>query len=90
MERPQYARNDQRSIVLKNLSDKVTHKDIVGAIRGGTVLDVYLRQNERCASVSFVEGSAAAAFLAHTKRNDIYLHGKRVGALLRSPSMLTY
>lgn len=80
-ERQQYARSAQRTIMVKNLSDRTTHKDIVDFIRGGLILDVYLRLHERSASISFVEGYAAQAFLAYVKRKDIYLHGKRVGSL---------
>ena len=65
-------------MLLRNISERATHKDIVSIVRGGTVLDIYLRTNDRSVSVSFVEGSAAQAFMSHAKRNDIYLHGKRV------------
>lgn len=78
MEKQQYARAGQRTIVAKNLSDRATHKDIVDVIRGGAVLDIFLRTNERSASVSFVEESAAQNFMNYAKRNDIYIHGKRV------------
>ena len=78
-EKQQYARAEQRTLVLKNLSERVTHKNIVDIIRGGALLDIYLRANERTASVSFVEGTAAQNFMNYAKRNDIYIHGKRVG-----------
>lgn len=77
-DRQHYARAEQRTIIIKNLSDRVTHKDIVDIIRGGAVLDIYLRSNDKTASVSFVEGTAAQAFMNYAKRNDIYIHGKRV------------
>ncbi|KAF2445038.1 hypothetical protein P171DRAFT_287747 [Karstenula rhodostoma CBS 690.94] len=67
--------HDQRTVLITNLSDRTTHKDLVGIIRGGRILDIFLR-NDRSATVSFVEG--AADFLAHAKRNDIYLHTKRL------------
>lgn len=73
--RPEFPHNDQRTILFTNLSDKTTHKDITDLVRGGRLLDVYLR-NDRCATVSFVEG--AADFMAYAKRNDLYLHTKRV------------
>lgn len=65
----------QRTILISNLADRTTHKDLVGIIRGGRLLDIFLR-NDRSVTVSFVEG--AADFLAYVKRNDIYLHAKRV------------
>ena len=77
-ERQQYGRNEQRTIMIKNLSDRTTHKDIADIIRGGALLDIYLRSHDRTASVSFVEGAAAQEFVSYAKRNDIYIHGKRV------------
>lgn len=79
-----YARNEQRTILIKNLSDKVVHKDIVDLVRGGALLDIYVRTGEKMASVSFVEGSAAQNFLNYAKRNDIYIHGKRVSPTIQS------
>ncbi|MCJ1281273.1 hypothetical protein MMC26_000591 [Xylographa opegraphella] len=76
-DRQHFARNEQRTILIKNLSDRVTHKDIADVVRGGAVLDIYLRSMDRSASVSFVEGAAAQAFMSYAKRNDIYIHGKR-------------
>lgn len=67
--------HDQRTVLINNLSDRATHKDLVGIIRGGRLLDIFLR-NDRSATISFVEG--AQEFLAYAKRNDIYLHTKRV------------
>lgn len=78
-EKQQYARAEQRTILAKNLADRTTHKDIVENVRGGAILDIFLRVNDRSASISFVEGSAAQSFMNYAKRNDIYIHGKRVG-----------
>lgn len=71
--------HDQRTVLISNLSDRTTHKDITSIIRGGRLLDIFLR-HDRTATVSFVEG--AAEFLAYAKRNDIYLHQKRVCSCL--------
>ena len=84
-ERPFYSRAEQRTIAAKNLPERISHQDIINFVRGGLVLDVYLRSAERSASISFVEGSAAQDFMNHVKRNDIYVHGKRV-----SPTMTCY
>lgn len=67
--------HDQRTILITNLPEQTTHKDLASIIRGGRILDIFLR-NDRSATISFVEG--AAEFLAYTKRNDVYLHMKRV------------
>lgn len=77
----QYARAEQRTVLVKNLSDRTTHKDIVDIIRGGAVLDIFLRSTERSASVSFIEGAAAQDFMNYVRRNDIYIHGKRVSEI---------
>ena len=77
-ERQHYARAEQRTIVAQNLSDRTTHRDLLQVVRGGTVLDIFLRTNDRNASISFVEGSAAQEFMKYVKRNDVYIHGKRV------------
>jgi hypothetical protein len=67
--------HDQRTVLITNLSDRTTHHDLTTIVRGGRLLDIFLR-NDRSATISFVEG--AAEFLAYAKRNDIYLHMKRV------------
>ncbi|KAF1841900.1 carbon-nitrogen hydrolase [Cucurbitaria berberidis CBS 394.84] len=67
--------HDQRTVLITNLSERTTHKDLAGIVRGGRLLDIFLR-NDRTATISFVEG--ASEFLAHAKRNDIYLHMKRL------------
>jgi hypothetical protein len=67
--------HDQRTLLITNLPERTTHKDLVGIIRGGRLLDLFVR-NDRTATISFIEG--AADFLAYAKRTDIYLHTKRV------------
>jgi hypothetical protein len=67
--------HDQRTVLIANLPERTTHKDLAGIIRGGRLLDLFVR-NDRTATVSFVEG--AADFLTYAKRTDIYLHTKRV------------
>jgi hypothetical protein len=82
--------HDQRTILIANLPGRTTHKDLAGVIRGGRLLDIFLR-TDRTATVSFVEG--AAEFLAYTKRTDVYLHAKRVSnesALLKHAELTIY
>jgi hypothetical protein len=79
--RHQASHSEQRTVTLKGLSERTTHRDVAAAVRGGALLDIFLRIRERVASVSFVDGSAAREFLAHAKRNDLYILGKRVGLL---------
>jgi hypothetical protein len=79
------ALHDQRTVLISNLSEQTTHKDLADVIRGGRLLDIFLR-NDRTATVSFVEG--AAEFLLYAKRNDIYVHSKRVSITL--PGLATH
>lgn len=65
--------------MLQNLSAKVVHQDILDVVRGGALLDLLVRPLERNALVSFVDATAAEAFLKYTKHQDLYLRGKRVG-----------
>ncbi|KAI9846773.1 MAG: hypothetical protein M1837_003622 [Sclerophora amabilis] len=76
-----YGRSDKRTICFSNLSERATHKDIVGVVQGGMLLDVYMRTQDRSASISFVNGTSALDFFNHAKRNDIYIAGKRVSRI---------
>lgn len=48
--------HDQRTILITNLSDRTSHKDLASIVRGGRILDIFLR-NDRSATISFVEGA---------------------------------
>ena len=78
LEKPYFARLDQRTITINNITDRTTHKDLAAIIRGGMVLDMYIRPQERCANISFLDGAAAKAFMSHVKRHDVYLHDRRL------------
>ncbi|EEH19699.2 hypothetical protein PABG_01958 [Paracoccidioides brasiliensis Pb03] len=69
---------ENRTILLKGLSEKTTHRDIVAAVRGGALVDVFLRPRERQASISFAEGKSAQEFLSYAKRQDLYILGKLI------------
>lgn len=73
--KPPFPRHDKRSLFFANLPEGTTHKDIVDVVRGGRVLDIYLRK-DRSATVSFVEG--AQEFLTYARKRDIYIRQKRV------------
>lgn len=68
----------QRTVFIRGLSDRVTHQDVVDAVRGGALLHLYLRARDHAAYVSFVEPAAAAEFLQHAKTHGCYIAGKRV------------
>jgi hypothetical protein len=77
-QRQQYDKFAKRTILLANLPEGVTHTDVVDVVRGGMLLDIYLRTHDRTASVSFLEEIAAHDFFRHVKRHDLYIRGKRV------------
>ena len=82
--RPQYLKHAKRTLHLINLPDSVTHAEITDVIRGGMLLDIYIRSNDRIAAVSFLEEESAQAFFQHVKRNDLYIRGRRVSIVHRS------
>jgi hypothetical protein len=59
-------------------AEGVTHADIVDVVRGGMLLDIYLRTNERACNISFLEERDAKKFFQYVKRNDLYIKNKRV------------
>ena len=78
---PEGPSNDQkelRTLVAKNLPDRIKHLDIVNVVRGSALLDVWVRHVDRFANISFVDAEAAKNFLTYTKRNPIYIHGSKV------------
>lgn len=90
---PQRSRDGQydlkctRTILLSGLAEGTTHADITDAVRGGLLLDIFLRPHERCCSLSFLHGADARAFFDHVRRNDLYIRNKRVRNL---PSGITF
>lgn len=76
--RQQFEKFAKRTVLLANLPEGTTHQDIVDVVRGGMILDIYLRTHDRAASISFLEEVAAQDFFRHVKRHDLYIKGKRV------------
>ncbi|KFY20730.1 hypothetical protein V491_03472 [Pseudogymnoascus sp. VKM F-3775] len=74
----QFLRNTKRTIQLSNLPEATTHGDVTDAVKGGMLLDIFLRTQDRAASISFLDGNAANDFFRYAKRNDLYIRGKRV------------
>jgi len=67
--------SERRTLYLTGLSERATYTDLLSLIKGGKIVSVTLRP-ERVALVTLLEG--AAEFLTYAKRNDLYLHSKRV------------
>lgn len=77
-QRQQYERQATRTIQLLNLAEGTTHADITSAVRGGMLLDVFLRTHERSATVSFLHAEQAKKFFEFVRRHDLYIKNKRV------------
>jgi len=73
---------EDRSVVFRGLSPFTTLADIVRVVRGGPVLNMFVRAKDRIAHVAFVDTFAAEKFLIQSKRSDIYVKGKRVSTLV--------
>lgn len=82
-DRPLYERKCARSLMLTNLAEGTTHAEVTEAVRGGQLLEIYLRSHDRTASISFLNAADARAFFDHVRRHDLYIRQKRVS--LRSP-----
>lgn len=70
--------HEDRSVTLRGLPAQTTLSDIAKAVRGGLVLNMFIRRRERTAHVNFVDPFAAEKFLMHSRRNDLYIRSKRV------------
>lgn len=68
----------RRTIALCGLPSLTTLGDVTGVVRGGQLLDVYLRNAEHTASISFVQEEDAIRFYEYARKNDIYIKNKRV------------
>lgn len=68
----------KRTIYLTKLPERITYAQIFSVIRGGAVVDVWMKSSDHAASVSFVDCLAAENFYQYARRNDIYIDGKRV------------
>ncbi|KAI9797277.1 MAG: hypothetical protein M1833_005573 [Piccolia ochrophora] len=68
------------TILLTGLPGGTTVAEIVGVVRGGPLLDVFMRHHKTSAAISFVDGANAHNFLTHVSVNGIYIRGKRVFA----------
>lgn len=75
---PQFDKQCTRTVLLSNLPEGTTHADVTDAIRGGILLDIFLRSHDRCVAVSFLHSADARAFFDHVRKHDLYIKNKRV------------
>ncbi|KAL2159607.1 hypothetical protein VTH06DRAFT_2176 [Thermothelomyces fergusii] len=77
-QRPHFERQCARTLQLSNLAEGTTHADIVNAVRGGMLLDIFLRGHDRSATISFLNAEDAKRFYEHVRRHDLYIRNKRI------------
>ncbi|KAI1433944.1 hypothetical protein GGR50DRAFT_665289 [Xylaria sp. CBS 124048] len=76
--RPSFSRTCKRTITFGGLPSFTTLGDVTSVVRGGKLLDVFLRGAERIASVSFLQEEDAVRFYEHARKHDIYIRNKRI------------
>jgi hypothetical protein len=70
--------NEDRSVVIRGLPLNATLTDVAKIVRGGLILNMFIRSQDRTAHVAFAEPDAAGNFFVHSKRNALYIGEKRV------------
>lgn len=74
--------NDQiggnRTLFFTRLPEKATYASFLEVVRGGAVVDAWMKPSDRCASVSFLQPQSAETFYRYAKKNDLYIDGRRV------------
>lgn len=78
----------RRTLFFTNIPKDATYPDLVDVVRGGALVDVWMKNSDRCASVSFVDPADAEAYFRYAKKNDIYIKGRRVSLCLIQPWVL--
>ncbi|KAF4441518.1 hypothetical protein F53441_12031 [Fusarium austroafricanum] len=71
-------RSAQRSVLLLNLAPGVTHGDVAAVVRGGQLLEIFLRNKDNSATVSFVHEADACAFLDHSRAHGLYIKERKI------------
>lgn len=75
---PLFPKDAQRTLMLMGLSPSTSLAEVTAAVRGGPLLNIHIRQFDRCALVSFVYQEHAADFFNHVKRFGLLLNNKWV------------
>ncbi|OKL57089.1 hypothetical protein UA08_07570 [Talaromyces atroroseus] len=71
------AEPEQRTLEIRNLPDRTTHLDLTNAIRGGALLEIYLRYIDNSARVTFADPAAAQQFLERARRVGFVVGNRR-------------
>ncbi|CAK7224544.1 hypothetical protein SEUCBS140593_005605 [Sporothrix eucalyptigena] len=69
-----------RTLQLVGLPESATLADVAAVVRGGLLVELYIRPQDRAGIVSFAREPDAKAFFDHVKRRDLYIKNKRIEA----------
>ncbi|KAI1327822.1 hypothetical protein F5Y16DRAFT_370390 [Xylariaceae sp. FL0255] len=75
---PIYPRICNRTIALCGLPKGTTYEDVTSVVRGGLLVDIFVRYAEHMALVSFLREEDAVRFYEYVRKNDLYVKHKRV------------
>ncbi|CAF3508386.1 unnamed protein product [Fusarium graminearum] len=70
----------QRSVQLLNLAPGVTHGEVATIVRGGPLLEIFVRAKDNSVTVSFVRETDAVAFLDYTRTCGLYFKDRKIHA----------
>ncbi|EGU73438.1 hypothetical protein HZS61_017519 [Fusarium oxysporum f. sp. conglutinans] len=73
-----FERSAQRSVLLLNVPDGITHGDVAAVIRGGPVLEIFLRSKDNTATVSFLHEADACAFIENCRTAGLYIKDRKI------------
>ncbi|KAF5578302.1 RNA binding Nrd1 [Fusarium subglutinans] len=73
-----FERSAQRSVLLLNVPDGITHGDVAAVIRGGPVLEIFLRNKDNTATVSFLHEADACAFIENCRAAGLYIKDRKI------------
>jgi len=82
----QDSNKSRRTLFFSNLPKDATYSDLVAVVRGGALVDVWMKDSDRCASVSFIDSADADAYLRYAKKNEIFIGGWRIDVKWREAS----
>ncbi|KAL9050250.1 MAG: hypothetical protein Q9162_006752 [Coniocarpon cinnabarinum] len=69
---------DRHTVSITNLPADVSHKEITSIVRGGRLVEVWIRRVDRIAAVTFETAVSASNFIAFGKNMTLTLRGHKV------------
>lgn len=70
------------------MPDGITHGDVAAVIRGGPVLEIFLRSKDNTATVSFLHEADACAFIENCRTAGLYVKDRKVSKLTKGADVI--